>query len=213
MEKYNYYYNRKEDKYYLDKSFPQKKKKKPLEKRYNNKKENHPDDNPLNVNGNPLNLTSSPLNTSESIQSAFRALATFNQPVTAFTPIQLRFVNEQFDLNDEYDLLAFVPKQRGVYSIEASALFSATNFNVPTSISISIHVNNVRIADSTEIFVPAIGAGSINSAQVSTISELQAGDRVEVFFFSSQNGTVFTSSPFTSMGTAFGAARFPSPTT
>ncbi|MFP7159727.1 ABC transporter permease [Priestia aryabhattai] len=213
MKEYNYYYNSKEDKYYLDKSFPQKKKKKPLEKRYNNKKESHPDDNPLNINDNSINLTTIPLNTSESIQSAFRALANFNQPVTAFTPIQLRFTNEQFDLNDEYDLLAFVPKQRGVYSIEASALFSATNFNVSTSISISIHVNNVRIADSTEIFVPTIGAGSINSAQVSIISELQAGDRVEVFFFSSQNGTVFTSSPFTSMGTDFGAARFPSPTT
>jgi hypothetical protein len=144
------------------------------------------------------------------IPSAFRAIANFNQSITAFAQTKLNFTNEQFDLRDEYDLTAFVPKQRGIYSIEASAEFGPNVFNVTHSIFISIRVNNDVVASSREVWVPVSGAGS-NTVQVSTISELQAGDRVEVFFFSNQNGTVFQSSPFASMGTTFQAARFSSP--
>lgn len=137
--------------------------------------------------------------------SAFRALLTFNQPITAFTPTPVRFSNEEFDLNNEYDLVAFVPAQDGVYSVEASVIFSRTNANLPAQASLNILVNNVIRASSLEVIPGVSGA---NSVKTSMIIELQAGDRVEVVFTSSQDGTIFQSSPFSSVGSVFEAARF-----
>lgn len=147
--------------------------------------------------------------------SAFRAIATFNQPVTALGSMKLIYGVREFDLNNEYNsgaISTFVPKQRGVYSIVATANFVPTTLNESTSITIEIRVNNVLVASSSEVWNPpgGIGGGS-NTIEVNTISRLQAQDRVEVFFSSTRNGTIFQSSPFSSMGTTFQAARFPSP--
>ena len=137
--------------------------------------------------------------------SAFRALLTFNQPVTAFTATPGSFANEEFDLNDEFDFVAFVPKQDGVYSVEASVVFSATNPNLPSQVVLNIFVNNVVRASSQEN-IPAVPGA--NSVKTSMITELQAGDRVEVSATSNRNGLIFQSSPFSSVGTIFEAARF-----
>lgn len=147
--------------------------------------------------------------------SAFRAIGGFNQSVTASTDLKLIYSVEEYDLNNEYNsgaISTFVPKQRGVYSIVATANFVPTTLNQSTSISINIRVNNVLVASSSEVWNPPGGlGGGANTVEVSTISELQAGDSVEVFFNSTRNGTVFQSSPFSSMGTAFQAARFSTP--
>ena len=137
--------------------------------------------------------------------SAFRALLTFNQPVTAVTATPVRYANEEFDLNDEYDLVAFVPKQDGEYSVEASVVFSPTNTNLPSQASLNILVNNVVRASSSEN-IPAVPGA--NSVKTSMITQLQAGDRVEVVFSSNRDGLIFQSSPFGSVGSVFEAARF-----
>lgn len=144
----------------------------------------------------------------ECIPSGFRALGTAIQPVAANVPLRVLYPGVEFDLNNEYQIPAtFVPNQRGMYSITASVAFNPNNLNVTSSLTLQILVNNVLRATDNESFVPGIGTSNL---AVTTIVELQAGDRVEVFFQSSNAGRIFPSSPFASMATHFEAGRLPS---
>ncbi|MED3575779.1 hypothetical protein [Cytobacillus praedii] len=144
-------------------------------------------------------------------ESAFRAEKTggdqqlYTTPV-AFVPVT--YTNQIFDLNDlEYNPVTstFTPQQNGVYSICASVEF-LRDLAIDTSLILGITVNNIERARATgdhlvsSFFTTAV----IN---VCTITQLQAGDSVQVVFLANQEGTIIVSE----RGTHFEAARFPSP--
>ena len=136
-------------------------------------------------------------------ESAFKAFATFNQPLTAFTFDRVVYPAVQFDLNNEFQIpTTFVPNQGGIYSIIGSAAFNPNNVNVTSSITIQIRVNGVTVAQDNESFVPGIGNVIV---EVTTTAELNAGDTVEVFVQPTANGRLFLGP-----ATRFEASRFPS---
>ncbi|MGN7402011.1 hypothetical protein ACTHO0_19340 [Cytobacillus praedii] len=142
-------------------------------------------------------------------ESGFRAEKTDQQFYTtpvAFVPVT--YTDQIFDLNDlEYNPVTstFTPQQDGVYSICASVEF-LRDILTNTSLILGITVNNIERARATgdhlvsSFFTTAV----IN---VCTITQLQAGDSVQVVFLANQEGTIIVSE----RGTHFEAARFPSP--
>ncbi|MEH7466072.1 hypothetical protein V7195_06095, partial [Priestia megaterium] len=98
-------------------------------------------------------------------------------------------------------------KKDGVYSIIATIGFSPNDQMLDYRTRIEIRVNGTTaIAIDNDFF----GGNTpfVNAVSVSTIYNLEAGDRVEVFVQSSIAGTIVTSED----GSHFEAARFPSPT-
>ncbi|MES9690140.1 ABC transporter permease [Bacillus toyonensis] len=140
--------------------------------------------------------------------SAFRARNTVNQNVPANTFVKVLFQNEQFDLANEYNpaTSTFSPRTRGVYSVLGTIGFLPNNPNLNYRARVEIRVNgNPAIAIDNDFFGPI---NFVNVVNVSTILQLEAGDRVEIFAQSSIAGIIDASED----GAHFEAARFPSPT-
>lgn len=141
--------------------------------------------------------------------SAFRAINSTNQTVTANTFVKVIFPTEQFDLANEYNpaTSTFTPKTGGVYSIIGTIGFLPNNTNLDYRARVEIRVNGTTaIAIDNDFF--GGGTAFVNAVSVSTIFELQKGDKVEVFAQSNIAGTIVASED----GSHFEAARFPSPT-
>jgi len=136
----------------------------------------------------------------ECIPSAFKAVQSFNQAVTALSFVQVPYSNEIFDLNDEYLTPTFTPQQDGTYTILASAAFNPANVNADSFIGIQIRVNGITVAQGNEGYVAGMGNVVVD---VSSIEQLNAGDMVEIFVQAGSNGTIFLGP-----GTRFQAARF-----
>ncbi|MFH7829592.1 hypothetical protein [Bacillus luti] len=144
--------------------------------------------------------------------SAFRAINTMNQPVSANTSVKVLFQNEQFDLANEYNPAAstFIPKTRGVYSVLGNITFSPNDITVNYRARVEIRVNgNPAIAIDNDFF--GTGVFFNNDVSVTSILQLEAGDFVEVFAESSIAGVIVQNvNGFNTVH--FEAARFPSPT-
>ncbi|MCQ6357693.1 MULTISPECIES: ABC transporter permease [Bacillus] len=142
--------------------------------------------------------------------SAFRAVSTVDQNVTANTFVKVLFPNEQFDLANEYNPVTseFIPKTRGVYSIIGTISFAPNDSNTNYRARVEIRVNdNPAIAIDNDFFGPPNFA---NVVAVSTILQLHAGDVVEIFAESDVDGLIIQNDPGF-ISTHFEAARFPSP--
>lgn len=137
-------------------------------------------------------------------QSAFRAVNTTPQALSN-SLIPVVFQNEVFDLDSEYNPAAstFIPNQDGVYLIQASVLYapSEPSNNVVTlfisddgGLTAFAFADQWRRVDETANFVAA-----------SAITQLQAGETVQIFAISNVQGLIFPA------GATFSAARFPSP--
>ncbi|WP_129725886.1 C1q-like domain-containing protein [Ectobacillus funiculus] len=122
-------------------------------------------------------------------KSAFTATKAVGQTVPGTGEVKVFFQKEQFDLADEYDSIAsaFIPKEKGLYSIIASVSFAPRG--LPTgAIHLQIRVNGNIVASDSEVTTVD------GSVSVATILELQANDRVEVFFASDNKGVIRTES-------------------
>ncbi|KFN03723.1 ABC transporter permease [Bacillus clarus] len=143
--------------------------------------------------------------------SAFRAVSTANLNVPANTFVKVLFQNEQFDLANEYNpaTSTFIPATRGVYSVLGTIAFIPNNPNLDYRARVEIRVNgNPAIAIDNDFF--GGGVNFSNAVNVSTILQLQAGDRVEIFAQSSIAGVIALNVNGAN-STHFEAARFPSP--
>lgn len=143
--------------------------------------------------------------------SAFRAQSNANRAVPANTSVKVPYLNEQFDLANEYNpaTSTFIPNTDGVYSIIASVSFFP---NVPTQyrVALEIRLNGNQVAAADNDFFGAL-ANITNAVTVSSILQLQAGDTVEIFVLSNVAGTLLTQG-LNVAASHFEAARFPSPT-
>jgi len=141
-------------------------------------------------------------------QSAFRAIKTIDQTNIGGGPTKVEYDTQQFDLNNEYDptTSTFMPMQDGVYLIIASLNFTPFVVGISYMLNIEIHLNGDRIAYDNEQFSNPELLNNVFS--VSTIYQLNAGDRIEVFASTSAPGGGET---LEDEGTHFEAARFPSP--
>ncbi|MBU8851848.1 hypothetical protein BGM24_07665 [Bacillus sp. FJAT-26377] len=140
--------------------------------------------------------------------SAFRALSLTNQSVSANTSVKVSYQFKQFDLANEYNPVTstFRPKKDGVYSLVATIGFLPNDTTVDYRARVEIRVNGTAvIAIDNDFF----GGNTVfvNVVSVSTIYNLEKGDRVEVFAESNVDGTIVT----TENVSHFEAARFPSP--
>lgn len=143
--------------------------------------------------------------------SAVRAVSDANQRVPANTFVKVRYQNEDFDLNNEYNPAnsTFTPRQDGVYQVMGTISFDPDNNNVDYRARVEIRVNgNPAISTDNDFF--GGGVNFSNVVSVSTILQLQAGDRVEVFAQSSTAGFINENVPG-SNSTRFEVARYPSP--
>ncbi|MFV8517092.1 hypothetical protein [Bacillus sp. SBS7] len=145
-------------------------------------------------------------------QSGFKAVnANIDQIAPANTLIfPVQYPDEIFDLNNEYDPIksTFIPKQDGVYSINASLNFGSevngeiviTNF----SVLIVIRVNGEPVVVDNDFMgeVPII-----NVVSVSAILQLTAGDEVNIAVTSTTAGVIISNS----LSMRFEAVRLPSP--
>lgn len=208
IKKYYFNHNDKDDKYYVEKSYPYKKKSR--EASINSKKEQHQEDFYEESHDWASKYKEDKGKKGSRRESAFRALnLTMPQNVPANTFVKAVFPTEQFDLANEYNPITstFRPKKDGVYSIIATIGFSPNDQMLDYRTRIEIRVNGTTaIAIDNDFF----GGNTpfVNAVSVSTIYNLEAGDRVEVFVQSSIAGTIVTSED----GSHFEAARFPSPT-
>ncbi|MES5896557.1 hypothetical protein [Bacillus cereus group sp. RP43] len=138
-------------------------------------------------------------------QSAFRAVNGSPQTIgTNFTLVG--FDTEEFDLNNEYipgNVSLFIPKQDGVYLIEASIGVTVETTEPTFTIAIVIFLNSSPIQVKNNF----INSNAINIVAVSSILQLQAGDTVQIFAASGEIGTISEEISVTN----FAAARFPSP--
>ncbi|MGN4289687.1 C1q-like domain-containing protein [Bacillus cereus group sp. MYBK87-2] len=144
--------------------------------------------------------------------SAFRAASVAAQNAPANTEIKVLFQNEQFDLANEYNPVTstFIPAKKGVYSINTTVTFDPVDNNVNYRALVRIFVNGVPTDAADNDF---FGASAFsNLVNVSTILQLQAGDRVEVFAQGNVNGMINANNIAIANATHFEAARFPSPT-
>jgi hypothetical protein len=144
-------------------------------------------------------------------ESAFRAINLVNQTVPANTFVKVLYQFEEFDLANEYNPAnsTFIPKKRGVYSVLGTISFSPNNINQAYRTRIEIRVNgNPAVAIDNDFF--GAGQNFANAVNVSTILELEAGDRVEIFAQNSTAGVIRANDNGV-VSTHFEAARFPSP--
>ncbi|MDI3089719.1 ABC transporter permease [Priestia megaterium] len=150
-------------------------------------------------------------NENEVRKSAFRAINLANQTVPANTFVKVLYQLEEFDLANEYNPAnsTFIPKKRGVYLVLGTIGFSPNNINLAYRTRVEIRVNgNPAIAIDNDFF--GEGLNFANAVNVSTILELEAGDRVEIFAQNSIAG-IIPANNNGAISTHFEAARFPSP--
>ncbi|MED4155956.1 ABC transporter permease [Priestia aryabhattai] len=194
IEKYYFHYNKRDNKNYVNQSYPQKKKK-----------------NDKYVNSSSfidIDNSSSPLIADELvINSAFRATNIFNkQGVLPFTSVKVFFPNEQFDLgNNEYNSATstFFPEVKGLYSFSASVVFDADDPFATYQLTLAFSVNKSIVSINNNF----IGFTAENSIiEVNDILQLKAGDQVEVIIRSTTSGTIIPNN-----NVRFAGARLPSP--
>lgn len=143
------------------------------------------------------------------IASAFRAVNNANQNVPANTFVKVLYQTKQFDLANEYNAAnsTFSPNKNGVYLISGTISFSSNNPNVNYRARVEIRVNgNPAIAIDNDFF-GQINFGNV--VNVSTIFNLKAHDKVEIFAQSSTAGVIAQNINGVS-STHLEAARFPS---
>ncbi|KFM99971.1 hypothetical protein D0U04_07780 [Bacillus clarus] len=124
-------------------------------------------------------------------QSAFKATQNTFQPLIANEPTRILFPAEIFDINNEYDpsTSIFVPRQNGIYTFDTSIAFSPTSAS-SYSIILDIRVNGSSVSGNEQSGLSNQGL----IVKTSTIVQLQAGDRVDVFAeVGSTNGTIIGS--------------------
>ncbi|MBD2870002.1 complement C1q domain-containing protein [Paenibacillus arenilitoris] len=136
-------------------------------------------------------------------RSAFRAIASANQPVPGAggNPFpQVLYGMEEFDVNGEYNpaTSTFIPRRSGIYSIFASVSF-VLNTSTLVQVAMAVRVNNSPVLTDSETFT--FGDDSIDAGG---IVRLEAGDQVQVFF--TIGGTV-AGNIQSGVGTRFEAAR------
>jgi len=110
-----------------------------------------------------------------------------------------------FDLKDEYypTISAFIPKRDGVYLINSHLIFLPDLIETGTVIAfITLDGGNT----STQITVATAPNGFGTALDLNAILQLNAGDTVQIYAFSSITGV------FQSNVCEFSAARYPSPT-
>ncbi|WP_245807732.1 ABC transporter permease [Halobacillus massiliensis] len=162
--------------------------------------------------GNPtINIgTDNGFNTSTRA-SAFRAVSTESVSVEANEEIKVFYQDQQFDLRGEYrpNNSVFIPKRDGVYLVQGQISFAPENneTNYRARVEIRINGNPYEAADND---FWGTGVANLNAVQVSSILQLEAGDRVEIFMESSIAGALAAYNPGSSTP-FFAAARFPSP--
>ncbi|MDP1418437.1 ABC transporter permease [Peribacillus simplex] len=163
--------------------------------------------------------------------SAFRANKNTPQLYEAAVnpSVKVLYQTEQFDLANEYNphISTFIPTEDGVYEITAKVSFCPSKSKSDNSsknnndncncdyckithsskegyvASISINVNGDDLDTDIDFFEKSSPIG----LSVTTILQLQAGDRVQVIFSAGANGVILAEAPLTN----FQAARFPSP--
>ncbi|MFD1778398.1 hypothetical protein ACFSFW_06935 [Fredinandcohnia salidurans] len=142
----------------------------------------------------------------EEIQSAFRANKIDVQPINANTPLLVTFTDEDFDLGNEYNgISTFIPRQDGVYQINASVLFLPFDFVTPYRLEMYLQVDD-GIKNET-IAADALGGTFRTIVSVSSIYRLRAGNRVTVVVFTNINGQLISFA--NTITSHFDAARFP----
>ncbi|WP_232300742.1 exosporium leader peptide [Bacillus mycoides] len=138
------------------------------------------------------------------LESAFRAIKTTDQSISANALSIITFETIEFDLNNEYDRTStFSPQQDGVYLIIAAVTFEPTDISVNYVTQALISVNNSFIAGSDNFM--GGNSGFLNAVNPSTIVQLQAGDVVRISASSSVAGQ------FLAVLSHFEATRLPSP--
>jgi len=132
--------------------------------------------------------------------SAFKAVSNTDQilPI-AGEGTKVLYPVEEFDVNNEYTpaTSTFIPKQNGIYHITGSIFFTPFTFQIPTRVELIITVNGIRVATDTEDFGPAFEERNVIS--VSSLLQLQAGNRVEIFanILDGSSGTIRGGGQFT----------------
>ncbi|ALC83898.1 MULTISPECIES: hypothetical protein [Bacillus] len=125
-------------------------------------------------------------------RSAFRATGV-NQSLPANNTVKVNFPNQQFDLANEYDAATstFIPAIDGVYIIQATITFQTNfndrNLNFFARANIRLNGNFVKGVDTGyRLAANLVGNQNLpNTVTVSTIVQLEAGDRVDVTAISS----------------------------
>lgn len=111
--------------------------------------------------------------------SAFKAIKDMSQAVVSLAQNKITFPVELIDENNEYNpaTSTFIPKQSGLYSITGSLFFTPVGEGRPYALFAQIFVNGVSVSRDTENGLPAQSV----TLDTSTIVQLKAGDRVELF--------------------------------
>ncbi|WJN47721.1 ABC transporter permease (plasmid) [Priestia aryabhattai] len=174
IKNYYFHYNKKDGKYYLDKSYPSKK----------NKGINKLTSKTINQQFAPQADVNEP-----STSSAFRAVSNILQPLPS-NFIKVLFPVEQFDLASEYNTATstFTAKTGGVYSLSAAIEFSPDDPNVDYEVRIGFFINGFN--PSVDIDYTGFNAAFFNNVEINDIVQLNPGDRVEVFASSTTPGFI-----------------------
>lgn len=142
--------------------------------------------------------------------SAFKATST--QFVDSEKLAKVYFPTTLFDLAHEYNpkTSTFIPKKDGVYAVTASVNYVSVppRTTTPSDTIIFITVNNKQQDLEDDFIINPANSSMSQVSQINDILNLNAGDRVEVFFAPlTSTGTILGN-----VGTFFASARFPSPT-
>lgn len=121
--------------------------------------------------------------------SAFRAIKEDLQPFIANTENKILFEIEEFDTNNDYDPLTstFIPNQSGIYTIHASYSILASAALPSITTEIFIRVNSITRSASENT---AVANDGLLAVSATAILNLNAGDTVEVFMSSNDNGVI-----------------------
>lgn len=141
--------------------------------------------------------------------AAFRAVNNATQRVDVIGELyKVLFQEEQFEIGDIYNAntSTFVPVEDGIYYVAGTVTFFPDNIEDPYRVRVEIHVNGGSVAADNDYW----GEGFlVNTINVATILQLEAGDLVEVFLTSTTPGAIqinFETQP--AYSTRFEASKF-----
>ncbi|MCM3620184.1 hypothetical protein M3936_21745 [Sutcliffiella horikoshii] len=141
---------------------------------------------------------------------AFRAVNTEPQTIADVdTFYKVLFQNEQFDIGDIYNSnnSTFVPRRSGVYYVAGTVTFIADDGTIPYRVRVEIRVNGVSVAADNDYWAEIDQQFRyVNTINVNTVLQLEAGDLVEVFLTSTTPGSIDLDTP--GFSTRFEAAKF-----
>ena len=111
----------------------------------------------------------------------FKALNNATQNIALFSLTIVTFAVEVLDENNEYDpaISTFVSQKKGIYAFDASIGTQPVSVGKAYKVLLAINVNGSTLIFDTES-VPAELAFGGDTIHLSTIVQLQAGDRVQV---------------------------------